>query len=425
MPAQKSSSVETVIETLLQSLARTVREKLLRHPQGHLAFEGRPAGEKDHLELLLRIPVGTSDAAIGDAAGEAERALEEEVEALLAERALLRPGRILCLRCRTSECEHAAPRSSREVFAGYVATGLPRFVDYGQWLLERGHPRLDEIYRPPRPGVPRRHGNGEAPRRAPGLVTEVVSGRELTEELLPAYRDPDYRVHGEVTAGYFQVPQLPAGTAALALTFVILSTARHRDKRHPKRHRETRREHRHGRRLTLQILGTGPQGEPLASLYERLPNVPWQGVAAWGQQVLQTIEKSQGSKKSTPASLSGRVEGLLRSMGRRLEQERRARGRRTGHAEKRHRQGDRPTRMARADLARGEPESFFVDERRSTVVVLGERGRAHVWSDAGKLVTSIRYSAESIEKKLRQEVWRKATAEEVANLRRRVADGED
>lgn len=419
MPAKKTSSIETVIE----SLAALVRERLFRHPQGHLAFEGRPGGAgKDHLELSLRIPVAASEAAIGDAVAAAEAVLGEEIEALLAERALLRPGRILCLRCRTSECEHAAPRSCREIFAGYAATGLPRFVDYGQWLLERGHPRLDEIYRPPRPGGrrgPRRSAEDDAAQPTPGLVTEVISGRELAEELLPAYRDRSYHVHGGVTAGYFQVPQPPVGTTALALTFVVLSTERQVEKR--QRQREKRRR---GRRLALQVLGVGPEGEPLASLYERLPNVPWQSVTAWGRQVLQTIEKSQTSKKSTPASLSGRIEGLLKSMGRRLEQDRRARDRRTGHAEKRHRQGDRPTRMARSDLARGEEGSFFVDERRSTVVVLGERGRAHVWSAEGKLVTSIRYSTESIEKKLRQEVWRKATAEEVADLRRQVTDGE-
>lgn len=402
---------------MIETLAATVREKLTRHPQGHLAFEGRTGGRKSHLELLLRIPVGVPDAALDDAVDDAEQALGEEIEALLAERALVRPGRVLCLRCGTSVCEHAAPQSCREVFAGYAATGLPRFVDYGQWLLERGHPRLDEIYRPPRPGArgrPARFPGGEASslKPPPGLVTEVVSGRELSGELLPAYRDRGFHVHALLTAGYFQVPQPPVGTTGLALSFLVLSTVRRGGKR------------RRGRRLALQVLGVGPEGEPLTSLYDRLPTVPWQAVLAWGQQVLQTIESSQGSQKSTPAGLSGRIEGLLRSMGRRLEQDRRARERRTGHAEKRHRQGDRPTRMARSDLARGEAGSFFVDERRSTVVVLGERGRAHVWSSAGKLVTSIRYSAESIEKKLHLEIWRKATAEEVANLRRRVETDE-
>ncbi len=140
----------------------------------------------------------------------------------------------------------------------------------------------------------------------------------------------------------------------------------------------------------------------------------------WGQQVLQTIERAQGRKGSTPEALSRRVEGLLNGIARRLEQDRRARDRRTGHAEKRHTQGDRPTRMAFTDLARGGDDRFMIDERRETMIVLGERGRAHVFNFNGKLVTSIRYSPESIERKVRREIWRPATAEEIAGLRKKT-----
>ena len=62
-------------------------------------------------------------------------------------------------------------------------------------------------------------------------------------------------------------------------------------------------------------------------------------------------------------------------------------------------------------------ESVFYDTRQKTLIVLGDKGRAHVFNDAGKLVTSIRYSPESIAKRKKIGRWRPATPEEIAALR--------
>ena len=61
------------------------------------------------------------------------------------------------------------------------------------------------------------------------------------------------------------------------------------------------------------------------------------------------------------------------------------------------------------------------DERRNTYVVLGERGRTHVFSLAGKLITSVRYPAQTIAQRRESGVWRASSAEEIAALRARVA----
>ncbi len=374
----------------IQALAAAARQRIDKHPLGHLA-----RGHAKRLELNLSIPLAARESAVDDAVRQAEEALGGELEALFLERTVLRPGRIYCLRCGSTECEHSAPPDAREIFAGYGASGLPVFIDFAQWLLERQHPRLDRLYDQP-----------------PGLVTEVVSGRELTEELLDAFRDrkTDFHVHGQVVAGWYRVlrPDRKSGTA-LALTFQVISSRVRGGRRGKPR-----------RRLALNVLGRGPGGEPLEDLYARLGSIPWQGVVHWGQQVLQTIEKAQGRKSTTPEALSRRVEGMLNGIARRLEQDRRARDRRTGHAEKRHTQGDRPTRMAFTDLTRGGDDRIFRDERRETMIVLGERGRAHVFNSGGKLVTSIRYSPESIERKIRREIWRPATAEEIMRLRKKT-----
>ena len=67
--------------------------------------------------------------------------------------------------------------------------------------------------------------------------------------------------------------------------------------------------------------------------------------------------------------------------------------------------------MALRDLARAGDDNVLFDLRRETLIVLGDKGRAHVWSAAGKLVTSIRYSPDSIGKKKKLEIWRQAIGE--------------
>ncbi len=374
---------DDLLQQAIEALSRAAGERLARHPLGHLA-NGRGGG----LELTLRIPTNAAGGGLDEAVSEAQTGLEREIEDLLAHRAAFRPGRVLCIRCASAECEHSAPGGPRQVFAGYGATGIPQYMDFGQWLLERQHPEIDHLYR-----------------RPPRLVTDVVSGVELTGQLLGAFRERrlDYRIHGQVAAGWFYVPGsngphavsappsrtgggqvqgVPGGT--VALTFQVLSTARKgRRGRHGQRGRR-------GRRLGLNVLGTGPAGEPLAELYDRLDAIPWAAAVRWSQQALDSIERFQGKKSATPERLSGRIEGVLNGIARRLEHHRRSRDRRTGHAQKRHREGGRPTEMALRDLARAGDESVLFDLRRETLIVLGDKGRAHVWSAAGKLVTSIR-----------------------------------
>jgi hypothetical protein len=76
--------------------------------------------------------------------------------------------------------------------------------------------------------------------------------------------------------------------------------------------------------------------------------------------------------------------------------------------------------MALADLARATPESLFYDTRRETLIVLGDRGRTHVFNQDGKLVTSVRYEPAAIEKRRHNGIWRPAGDGEVAALREKA-----
>jgi hypothetical protein len=379
---------EDPLAGVLRELSRLAAEEASHHAQGHLL---RSAGSR--LELQLALPLTPAD----DFAAAAARLREElrvEIAAQVSHRAAFRPGHVLDLRHPQKLGPETQPADARKVFVGFSATGAPLFLDFAQWLLQSKHPRLDLLYAKP-----------------PGLVIVQSSAEELYVEVLPPFRQPDgidWRLHGQVAGGFFEVPRADGTPGQLALTFQVQSSAAKKGGR---------------RRFGLNLLGVGPGGEKLEHLMERLAKktvepAPWQNAAAWAQTALDTIEQGQGRGGGDPAELDRRIEGILGGFVRRLEQDRRARGRRTGHAEERHQQGDRPTRHALQDLSRAKIEDILVDARSGTFVVLGDRGRAHVWSGQGKLVTSLRTTPESIERKKKRDLWRAASPAEGAELRR-------
>lgn len=376
------------IRQALKLLSDEVRERIDRHPLGHLV-----AGRGERIDLRLVVPTALRDGTLGAVSQEASAAIQGAIQSLLNHSSIVQPGRVLCLRCQTARCEHAVPADSRQVFTGWGGTGLPRFVDFGQWLLQRREPRIDLLYREP-----------------PQLVPVVVPEAELTADLLAAFKEHEggYRIHGQVAAGWYQAPDPTVAARVrqpLAVTFqVVSSQARGQS-----------------RRFGLNVVGVGPGGEPLENLYDRLGEIPWSDAVRWAQGALSGLEGQLERSPRTPwEAVDQRLEGLVGGLARRLEKGQRSKERRTAHGQKRHQEGDRPTRMALADLARATPENLLFDTRRETLVVVGDRGRAHVFSLAGKLVTSVRYNPAVIDRRRQNGLWRKAAAEEVRTVRERL-----
>ncbi|HEX5759662.1 MAG TPA: hypothetical protein VF121_10740, partial [Thermoanaerobaculia bacterium] len=230
-------------------------------------------------------------------------------------------------------------------------------------------------------------------------------GEELTAGLLPPFRPGDaFRLHGQVAAGWYSGPGAGGAPEALAVTLQVVSSK-------PARGR---------RRYGVNVLGVGPQGEPLEHLWDRLGEIPWGDAVRWAQAALDGLGRSRAAQGGDGAEVAARLDGILHGLARRLEKGRRARERKTHHARERHAGGDRPTRMALADLARATPEEVLVDTRSAALVVLGERGRAHLFNPEGRLVTSIRYAAPAIERRRKSGLWRPAERREIELLRARV-----
>jgi hypothetical protein len=355
-----SDSVKALGEIAGDVLQRIVRELLARKAGGHL-IEARL--EEIELRLPLALRADPADFA-DDLVGTLDRILDDAIQHAAA----FRPGRAFCHRCAQAGCEHSVPPSCREVFVGYAPTGVPLWKDFAQHCLDLKHPEVDRLYDEP-----------------PAFLTWVQAGDELRRRLLTAFRSPSYELFGQIAAGFFPVKtRQEEGRGVLALTFQVVGSRGRRD-----------------RRLALNLLGVAPSGEELETLWERYREVPWMRAVRWAQSALASIRiggrRRRGSLDDREVDV--RIEGILRGMARRLEREHRARSRRTHHAEHRHESGRRPTRNAIDDIRAAGPDAILVDERSGTVVVLGDRGRTHFFTAEGRLVSSVRYSPDAIERK--------------------------
>jgi hypothetical protein len=381
---------ETLGEVAWDVLQRIVRERLARKPGGHLI-----ESDLDRLDLHLPLVLGGTAEQPGLFAAELIRSIDRMLDDAVQHAAAFRPGHAWCHRCERADCEHSRPPSGRQVFVGYAPTGMPRWEDFAQFALELRHPEVDRLYDQP-----------------PAFLTLVQSKEELHGGILQAFRDGSYELLGQVIAGFYSVPaRVEEGRGVLALTVQAAASSASRGRR----------------RVGLNLIGLTPSGESLDLLWERQDELPWRRPVRWAQSALATLNRSRGGQgrhgRDLPAEVfEQRVDGILRGLARRLERDRRARGRRTRHAEQRHNSGERPTRKALDDARQANSDSVMVDETRGTIVVLGERGRTHFFTPEGRLVSSVRYGREAIARKIKHDRWRPATAEEVETVRSHLVD---
>ncbi len=364
------------------SLERLARELLARKSGGHLI-----EASLDSLELELELPLGGRQ---GDRRRFAE-ALQKQIDQRLDERvqhaAAFRPGHAYCHRCESASCRHSRPPSSRHVFVRYLPTGTPGWMDLAQLCLELKHPQVDRLYADP-----------------PAFVTLCRDRRELHGGMLRAFNRGTYELLGEVIAGFFRIQsRAEEGRGVLALT-IQAAASRARGRR---------------RRIGLNLLGRTPAGEDLSMLWERHDELPWRRGVQWAQSALASVGRGgRGGRREEDQ----RVLGIMQGLARRLERDQRARSRRTRHAEDRHASGRRPTRKAVDDAREVRPENCLIDQRSRTVVVLGDRGRTHFFTEEGQHVSSVRYSKDAIARKIKLEQWSPAPRDVVEAFRQRLAE---
>lgn len=322
----------------------------------------------------------------------------EDARALLG---VYREGRVFCHKCESSDCAHAAPPTPLAVFAGYDPMGMPEWKELLQALIEARDERVDRLFD-----------------RSPRVLARLQLGRDLRARQLAEFgrASATYSILGQVVAGYFAAPGAPGADAAgrVALTFQAVET----------------RGPRGGREVRLNTLGVLPDGRDLDE-WLGSDAADWIGRARdEARRALDGLARtvagggSPDAPGGDPHRALGRVPLVLRRLAESLERGRRQEDRRTRHVEQR-RHDRRPVPKAWEDLAGAKADAFFRDEKESTLVVCGPQGRAHVFNDGGRHVTSFVLQPGGADFRLRTGRWTAADAAAVEALRRAVQSRND
>lgn len=356
--------------------------------QALLQIEGvDPLSVPRHVDLHLRVPLDASADVRGAAAAAVEQILQRVREVREHERAL-RPGAVFCYFSGSAEVDHCRPAEPRQVFEGYNSTGRPVFSDFVTMAIERKDGGLDQLLA------------GEDV-----VLTHVTMGRLLRTQQLAEFggNSPVFKILGQVDAGLFRVL---GAEQKCAFSFQLLR-------------------------------GTTLEGQPRLRLHA-VGKVDLMDLADPG--LLNILSRFQRRLDEESLRLMGKERGgevddeafvlpLLQDLAQKIAGRARSTGRRTRHAVARSEERQRPTPRAYPDAAEVGDGSILWDTEKSTIVVIGPKGRVHVFTPQARHVTSVMMQGSAIERRRQQGRWRPAEPEERGEfriqLKRLVAAGED
>lgn len=385
--------------------ARALRE-LRRLGRALAEAHGVAAGETLPIERVLlpiQIPLTVPAGAPSDHVDPADAAqlvrdlgarLADGLEALVA----FRPGTVYCFFCESSECSHARQPDRTATFRGYNPLGKPAWQTLTNLCIERGDERVDRLF-------------GDRP----DIVAVVQEPHELTGGLLPSFGKGSMAFHllGQVVAGFVPEDLYTSETPAdhrVAITMQLLET----------------RIGMSARRLRLNIIGVSAEhiSHRAADGDERGPAESLRRTLIATRERLDSLGRRAwtAERRGHPLDLEAEARPLLYRLRGDVERIFRSLGRRTRHAQVRHVQGDRPTGLAVADALSVPEERMLWDADHSTVVVLGPKGRAHVFTQAGRHVTSMLLRPGEVDRKSGRARWQPLGRERVASFRARLGE---
>lgn len=302
---------------------------------------------------------------------------------------LWRAGAVHCFWCASSDCAHARPSSPGSVFAGYAATGKAEWVDFVQSCVDRRLPGLDGLFAdPPHP-------------------VAFVQQQELTGELLPGFgrEDHAWRLRGQVVIGMVPADLRAPKGDRVAFAIQVVETRRPQAP------------------LTLRVNLVGMSSNqitaaasagPARSTAEQLRRLV-QGahrlVKRIGRRAVLAEARNQPyDAEQAIASTLGQLRGdLVRIFA--------PQSWRTQHAAQRHGDGARPTSKALSDAREAGPDRMFRDTRRETIVVIGPKNRAHVFTESGRHVTSLRLEPGELGRKTQRKRWQPLSPPRISAFR--------
>ncbi|MFT7583342.1 MAG: hypothetical protein ACI9MR_005029 [Myxococcota bacterium] len=363
---------------------------------------GAPEGGQfavEDLALMLNIGLNArGKRAIEVRADALVQDMRERLDEVLRGATAFHEGHVYCFHTDSPESPYSHPTNVVDVFRGYSANGKPEWHSFPNVCLARREPRVDRLY-------------GERPE----VISFVQMAEELSGELLPSFgRDSlAYSVVGQVVCGLIPRDLDPKGRAErIALTLQIVETTQGTD----------------SHRLRLNVLGLPPSAIAQAAA-DQDPRSPAEAFrkllrSARGRVDALARRVQNAAVNTAPLDVTAEARPLLARLSTDIGRVFRGRER-TKHAEMRHQSGERPTSEARRDAVDAPDKAFYRDTERDTVVVVGPRGRAHVFTYAGKHVTSLALDPGELERKDGLGRWTPLTSsarEAVRKTLRKVGD---
>ncbi len=333
------------------------------------------------MDVTVRVPLDPR--ARNDARTSADKAVEQILKRVREvrehERALV-PGSVFCYFAGRADATTSRPTEPRQVFDGYGSTGRPEFTDFVTMAIERKDEGIDDLLA------------GEDM-----VLTHVTLGRVLrTQQLAEFGRESAvYKILGQVDAGLFRVMGQDR-KAAFSFQLVRGTTleGKPRLRLHPVG------------AIDLMDLEDAGVGQTLTRFQRKLDaeSLRLAGKEAQGE----TVDEEEF------------VLPLLQELAKQLAGRARRKSRRTEHAQERTRDRDRPTAKAYDDARSAKDDALLWDDQNNTAVVIGPKGRVHVFSADARHVTSLIMQGAAIQKRRQQHRWRPAEPEERGEFRMRL-----
>jgi hypothetical protein len=328
-----------------------------------------------HMELNIRVPLD-DERGLRAAAGAAVDQILGRVREVREHEQALRPGSVFCYFHGSANAEGCRPTEPRQVFDGYTSTGRPKFSDFVTMAIERKDPQIERLLA----------GDDV-------VLTHVTMGRVLRTQQLAEFgqHSPVYKILGQVDAGLFRVL---GREGRCAFSFQLLR-------------------------------GTTLEGRPRLRMHA-VSSVDLMDVA--DPSVLHTLSRFQRHLDEEALRLSGKqsngevdeeefVLPLLQELAERLRGRHMRESRRTQHAIERSEEGQRPTPKAYPDASEAADDQILYDTEKNTIVVVGPKGRVHVFTPQARHVTSVMMQGSAIHARRQQGRWREAEPDERGEFR--------
>ncbi len=300
-------------------------------------------------------------------------------------------GRVYCFKCDSGSCAHASPPTPLSVFAGYDPMGMAEWIELAQALLDARDPQVDQLFA-----------------KTPGVAARFQYGRELRARQLASFgkSSASYGVLAQVIAGYLE-PGLDGAPERMALTVQAVETCGADG----------------GTEVRLNVLAGG-MDESMRRAWLVMPGALW--VARAIDRARDALDRvNEVTRRAADSAIRrralARIPVILDDMVESLRRGRRQEQRRTRHAEVRRVHDRRPVHKAWDDLAEAPNHLMFLDERGGGLVVCGAHGRAHVFAQDGRHVTSFSLPPGGMEHRVRSHRWVPAEPATISSLREAVA----